>query len=101
MREWKRAVVHLLCGGCGRLVSPGEPVLVLTNPRIKHRSGRFFRCSLLKCADEAVPLELPRLPARLETKDSSSQAPFQPLRGLALDFGRRLVGEREPGEDDD
>lgn len=73
MRTWDRAIVPVLCGFCGELVTPGDPVLVVTLPAIDKPR---YRCP--GCVGEPVP----ELPAVVERGASTKR--MTPIRALKV-----------------
>lgn len=102
MRAWERvSVPSVLCGGCNRLLTTGEPVLVIELVYRGGRSVRRMRCD--RCEGPAPP----DLPAFIERSNAITPTPMKkfhpvlPLGTPLADFRARQSGEREPGCDDD
>lgn len=100
MRTWRRASVPTLCGGCGRHVAKGDPLLELTFAG-RRQPIRRYRCSLWRCAEEAVPLDLPPLVARTAIPMTPLVHVASGVGTLPLDWKTLGAGAREPGDDDD
>lgn len=99
MRSWERIAVATLCGGCGRTLMKGDPVLVIARPRATGKPLRFLRCD--RCEGPAPP-DLPALVVRDNTIAATPLkrlAPLLPLGTPLADFRARASGEREPGEE--
>jgi len=99
MKAWDRIAVPTLCGGCGRTLAAGDPVLVITRPRGTAKALRFLRCD--RCEGPAPP-ELPALVVRDNTITATPLrrlAPLLPLGTPLADFRARAAGDREPGEE--
>lgn len=45
MRQWQRAPLAALCGGCGALVKPGDPWLLIELPGVTKRRRRCHDCA--------------------------------------------------------
>lgn len=93
MRTWTRSSwVGLICGACGHTMPEGAPRQVVDGA-----GRRKLRCVL--CADEAVPADIPDDPPRAPALPIGAGVPVRHLAGLPLDWSRRRVGDREPGEE--
>lgn len=93
MRTWVRALLDQVCGGpCRTRILTGQPMLVIEHPHVKRK---LVRCAA--CADEPVP----ELPEALPTSARKLTPPpdFTRIGLLPLEFTRRLVLAREPGEE--
>lgn len=85
MRTWDRAVVALLCVGCGATVRRGDPVQEIRMTGLK-RTMR--RCA--NCASEPAP-DLPPLPERVLDGSVRERVPL-PAANRMLDFKDRQSG---------
>lgn len=93
MTVWRRSRAVRICGMCGHTIPAGAAFLELTIATLDHVKIRCETC------DGPAPLDLAPLPPP-DVTPTPERAPFQPLRGVALDFKQRQMG-REPGEDDE
>jgi hypothetical protein len=95
MKAWCRAVIDTYCGGCGRLVHQGDPMVAITFPKVRRR---LWRC--VSCADMGEPV--PDLPPVIVHAPIEGR-PFVHIRtgldALPFDFKAKAANEREPGED--
>jgi hypothetical protein len=85
MTRWDRArpgVVYT-CGGCGRLIPAGSPVLVLILPGV---SRVRYRCDAHTCAGAAPP-DLPEVVVLDATREAATPVLVRGL--LPLDWRRR------------
>ena len=94
------------CGGCGKTIRRGDPLLEYTLAKLDHVKVRCVEC------DGPAPTDLaPLPPAKCSHvfQDSTMclkcgwvppQQPVRQLAGLPLDWKSRQV-PRDPGEDDD
>ena len=87
-----------LCGGCGRDLPQGDPMLVI-EVTYRGRSTTRVRCE--QCEGPAPP----GLPAYVERTNAITPTPMTrfhptlPLGSPLADFRARQSGEREPGEE--
>jgi hypothetical protein len=99
VKAWERLIVPTLCGGCGRELDAGDPVLVISRARGTAKPLRFVRCD--RCEGPAPP-DLPPLVVRgnaITPTPLRRLAPLLPLGTPLADFRARASGEREPGEE--
>lgn len=92
MKVWTRSPIAETCGQCRAVIASGDPLLRF---RLEGLKRTFARCPT--CADEAMPDDVPALPARVAPEPDL--VPVRRLAGLPLDWRTRSLGEREPGEE--
>lgn len=87
-----------LCGGCGRQLNAGDPVLVFVIARGSRPALRCVRCD--RCEGPAPP-DLPELVERIgiTPRPLTRVTPMLPLGTPLADWRARQSGEREPGEE--
>lgn len=92
MRQWTRAAIDRYCGGCGALMAPGQPLLIITLPGVQRKR---YRC--VACEGPAPP----DLPTDLgPRRDPFFQQRLDRLANrLPLDWLERAADSREPGEE--
>ena len=99
MQTWERARVGSHCGGCGRDVEVGDPILVFVIARGNRPARRFLRCA---ACDGPAPPDLPALVERINAitpRPMTRFPPVLPLGSPLADYRARQSGEREPGEE--
>ncbi len=88
MRQWQRAPLAALCGGCDALVQPGEPWLLIELPGVTKQRRR---CQA--CAGEPVDWEALAVPQEAVAKLPA----FRPVADMAEVFDARKA---QAGKDD-
>jgi hypothetical protein len=78
--EWTRLAIGARCGGCGRELEKGDPVLVR---RISTMTRRFIRCTT--CEGPAPP----DLPALIVTRSAYEPINLTRFGILPMDFSRK------------
>lgn len=106
MKQWIRAAVVMLCGGCGREVKKGAPLFEITfGPQMPKTGDAMVgaerpsnwtrtkhRCET--CVGESAPAELPSLPEHPAIQPTRVLPPqFASMRGLARDWKQIQSGE--------
>ncbi len=88
MRQWQRAQLAALCGGCGAMVKPGDPWLLIELPGVTKRRRR---CQ--DCAGEPVDWD-----ALAVVQEAVAKLPaFRPVYDMAEVFDARKA---QAGKDD-
>lgn len=101
MTTWTRARQNLFCGYCGDTIRKGEPLLELRLNGPRFKDGKqigfvdvkrvLYRCSKFRCANEAVPEDLPPL-AKASPVTPLPMTRFTPGM-LPIDWKTRAGGE--------
>jgi hypothetical protein len=100
MRTWARVSVRATsCGGCGRELHQGDPVLFID---VTYQGGKVPRRQRCDQCEGPAPPDLPAFVARstaITPTPLTKFAPVLPLGTPLADFRRRQSGDREPGEE--